>query len=112
MKECPLCRLISTDEAEKCDCGYSFISGVVEGKSNKSEKPIIQIIFTVMLVSILVIFLFIYNGISFFGYIQHYFSGLAGEALFIMIAIVSITILLVSTIISWIIFYNRNNYLP
>lgn len=32
--ECPKCRLINSDAASRCDCGYVFATGVMEGPSS------------------------------------------------------------------------------
>lgn len=37
MKEWPKCELVSSDNAERCDCGYDFCGGSRDSRSRKKK---------------------------------------------------------------------------
>ena len=39
IKECPECKLICSEEASKCDCGYDFQIGQDRPDERQAEKP-------------------------------------------------------------------------
>lgn len=110
MKKCPECRLINPDEAEKCDCGYGFISGLINKdyyKPSSNKKLIIPVLFTTFLVIILVCLFCIYNGLGFFINYWYHFKGVIGVYILWIITITSISITLIPTVISWIVYYRN-----
>ena len=36
--DCPRCRLVNPDEAERCDCGYDFASGEMKGSYLEADE--------------------------------------------------------------------------
>jgi hypothetical protein len=115
VKKCPRCRLISPDESEECDCGYNFISGLVNKGHNElrlKRKPIVPILFTTFLAIVLVCLFCVYNGSGFFIIYWYHFKGVIGIYILWLITIISIIITLIPTVISWIVYYRKNKSLP
>lgn len=111
MKKCPKCKLINPDEAEECDCGYNFEYKMVlrdTGSRIALHKPIIQLIFTTLLIMILGSFFCIHNRIGPFVSISYQFNGIAGLIVLWLITIICISIILIPTIISWLVFYLKH----
>ncbi|MHB8063842.1 MAG: hypothetical protein ACYDG2_14615 [Ruminiclostridium sp.] len=114
MKKCPMCRLINPNEAEECDCGYNFETRTVQRDTEKmiiQSIPIIQIIFTVLLLIVLVSLFCIHNHIGAFIYFSYQFTGIAGLFLLWFITIICIAVMIIPTIISWTVFYKKNKSL-
>jgi len=110
MKKCPMCRLINPSEAEECDCGYNFETRMVQRDIEKIAQsiPIIQIIFTILLLIVSVSLFCIHNHIGAFIYFSYQFRGLAGLFLLWFITIIWIAVMIIPTIISWTVFYKKN----
>lgn len=114
MKKCPNCRLINPSEAEECDCGYNFETRMVQIDSDRmitQSIPIIPIIFTALLLVISVSLFCIHNHIGPFIYFSYLFRGIAGLFLLWFITIVCISVMIIPTIISWMVFYKKNKSL-
>lgn len=43
MKECPKCERVSSDTAERCDCGYDFRGGALDSK-NRAKRLIREVV--------------------------------------------------------------------
>lgn len=110
MKKCPVCRLINPSEAEECDCGYNYETRMVQRDIQKVIKrsiPIIQIVFTILLLIVSVSLFCIHNHIGFFIYFSYQFRGIAGFFLLWLITIIFISVMIIPTIISWTVFYKK-----
>ena len=110
MKKCPSCKIINPYEAERCDCGYSFETGLINEKYtelNLKNKPIIPTIFTILLVVVIGCLLCIYYHFGFFKYYWYYFKGVPGIFILWIISVVSVIIAVIPVIISWIIFFKN-----
>lgn len=113
MKKCPRCRLINPSEAEECDCGYNFETRMMQRRSNDviiKSVPLIQIIFTALLFIMSIILLCIHNHIGAFIYFSYQFRGIAGLFLLWIVTIICIAIIIIPTIISWTVFYQRQKF--
>jgi hypothetical protein len=44
MKECPKCELVSPDTAERCDCGYDFVSDSMRFVDSAARRTIRKVI--------------------------------------------------------------------
>jgi hypothetical protein len=110
MKLCPMCRLINPSEAEECDCGYNFETRTVQRDTRKMITqiiPIIQIVFTILLLIVSVSLFCIHNHIGAFIYFSYQFRGIAGLFLLWFITIICLCVMIVPTIVSWTVFYNK-----
>ena len=114
MKKCPICRLINLSEAEECDCGYNFETRTVQRDNERAiikSIPIIQIIFTILLLIVSVSLFCIHNHIGAFIYFSYQFRGIAGLFLLWFITIVCVAVMIIPTIISWMVFYKKSKSL-
>ena len=37
-KDCPKCGVISSDEAQRCDCGYNYATGMLRRETNEVDR--------------------------------------------------------------------------
>src|SRR5258705_12919511 len=44
MKECPECEVVNPDTAERCDCGYDFVSDPMGSSNTEAKKAIRRIL--------------------------------------------------------------------
>jgi hypothetical protein len=44
MKECPICELTSPDNAERCDCGYNFLTGLAQPSRTKRIRRALRVV--------------------------------------------------------------------
>lgn len=111
MKKCPRCGLINPSEAEECDCSYNFETRSVQRRSEKAiikSLPVIQMIFTFLLLIVSVSLLCIHNHIGAFIYFSYQFRGLAGLFILWFLTIICLAVTLIPAIISWTVFYRKN----
>ncbi len=49
VKDCPRCGLVNPPSAERCDCGYDFVSHTVERISHKEAQTYGSLVFWVVI---------------------------------------------------------------
>jgi hypothetical protein len=44
MKECPKCEVVNPDTAERCDCGYDFVSDPMQSGNSETKRALRRVL--------------------------------------------------------------------